>query len=354
MAETKYEIPTTYPEGDPAPTWTVAEFWAWDQEHFVRRHLKRTTLDQYRSSWRYWWGRALGHVRLGDLTMDMIQKTLDERVARRNPQPSTARSQLSVISAVLERARLNRAIDRNPAERIRGPRMLPTKPTALTPDELGRWLDAALLPSGRGGFVWAGVLLAVAPLTGLRMGELRGLRWANVDLWEQSEGETAGMIHVVEQIDGHMRKTEWAPPKSASSYRHVPIPAALVEVLRAHQERVERHALRQGTRKWRPHDLVFPSTLGNALSSVTMSNSRVRVARLAEIDPVPTFNCLRHTYASRLVEGGMSPAQVAKLLGHVDDQLVIRVYFDAGPVTHDAASAVVAGYLDRPREKRWT
>lgn len=341
------DTPTAYPDGPPTGEWTLAEYWAWDQVSFAERHLRRSTLAQYKTAWLYWWGERLGGVRLCDLTMDQIQTTLDETLEERKVVPSTAKSNVSVLSAVLGRARLNRAIDRNPAERVRGPRMIPTKPTALTADELGLWLDAVLLPSGVGGFLWAGAMLAFAPVTGLRFGELRGLRWSNVELWDRPEGETAGTIHVVEQIDSGTRHTNWGPPKSAASYRHVPIPRFMVGVLDAQRERVKRQALRKGTRGWHEHGLVFPSRNGYALSGVTVFDARRRAAEMAGLDPIPTFNCLRHTYASRLVEGGMSPAQVAKLLGHHDEMLVVACYFDASPITHDAATAAVTAAIPK-------
>lgn len=344
-------LPTTYPGGDPAGDWTLAEYWAWDQEHFARRYLQRGTLAKYASSWRFWWGPALADVRLCDLTMAQIQGALDRAMDGREVVPSTAKSNVSILCAILGRARDNRAIDRNPAERVRTPRLQPTRPTALTPDELGRWLDTVLLPTGLGGFLWAGVLLAMAPLTGLRFGELRGLRWGNLDLWDRPEGDTGGMVHVVEQIDSTSRRTEWTPPKSASSYRHVPIPRSLVEVLEGHRERVRRQAARRGTRGWREHDLVFPSKKGYVIGVAHVFAARQKAGELAGLDPVPTFSCLRHTYATRLVEGGMSAAQVAKLLGHHDELLVTHYYFDPTPVTHDAAAAVLEGFVPGRRQR---
>lgn len=338
-------------DGQPDDGWTLAEWWEWDGYHHVGR-LKRSTQRQHEAAWRLWWREMLGGVPLRDLTMRAIQEALDVNLAAKDVMPSTVRTNLGQLCAVLERARLNRVIDRNPAEKIRGPRMVPSRPTALTPDELGRWLDSALLPCGLGGYIWTGPMLATAPLTGLRLGELRGLRWENVDLWDRPEGDVAGMIHVVEQIESAVRHTEWTEPKSAAGYRHVPIPAMLAEVLAAQRDRVDRQARRMGTRRWHRHGLVFPSVSGRTLTLDTVQKARIKIAELGGLDLVPTMNCLRHTYASRLVEGGMSPAQVAKLLGHADELLVVRCYFDAGPATHEAAAAAIAASLAGRRANR--
>lgn len=340
-------------DGQPDGSWTLAEYWEWD-EHYHMSRLRASSQRQHEGAWRLWWRELLGDVPMRNLTMQMIHEALDHNLLTKDVAPSTTRTNLGQLASVLERARLNRVIDRNPAEKIRGPRMVPTRSNALTPDELWRWLDTALLPTGLGGYLWAGPLLATAPLTGLRLGEIRGLRWPNVQLWDPPGQLTAGTIKVVEQIESATRHTEWVPPKSASSYRLVPIPGMLADVLHAQRERVERQARRLGTRRWHDYDLVFPSISGRAFTLGTIQKAREKIAELAGIDPVPTMNCLRHTYASRLVEGGMSPPQVAKLLGHADELLVIRVYYDAGPVTHESAAAAITASIPKRRSYRDT
>lgn len=195
--------------------------------------------------------------------------------------------------------------------------------------------------------------MAAAPLTGLRLGELRGLRWENVDLWDAPDGDTAGMIHVTEQIDSATRTTEWTDPKSDSGVRDVPVTVDLAQALRAHRERQEKHALRRGSWRWPAHDLVFPSKNGLAIAQTSVIEARRRIADLAGLDPVPTMNCLRHTYATTLVESGMQPAQVSKLMGHADVAITIKFYFDPGPATHDsAAAAIAASYSWKDRRRR--
>ena len=335
------------PDDWPDETWSVERYLEWDYAVHVEAVLRPATVRTYGQYMRNWWIPRIGSVVLGELTMVQIQTALDDVAAKRDLRASTLRSGLGNLSSALERARLNRIIDRNPAAKIRGPHLQPARPRGLTPDELGRWLDCALLPCGLGGFIWAGPMLATAPLTGLRMGELRGLRWENVDIWPEPEGDTAGMIRVVEQIDAFTRRTAWCAPKSVAGHRMVPITRHLAQVLEAHQARIEKHALRIGTRKWKNHDLVFPSIYGNAISLTAMSDGRKKIAELADIEPVPDFNCLRHTYASLLVDSGMPSATVAKLMGHADVGLTIRFYYDPTPKAYDGAAGAIQAVAER-------
>lgn len=104
----------------------------------------------------------------------------------------------------------------------------------LDSSEIGRLLDAA--PSRYR------AVIATAVFTGLRLGELLGLTWADVDL-------DAGLVHVRRQLDrtGAGR----VPPKTPQAVREVGLMPALVKTLRAHREQ----SFARGHAK--PEDYVF-------------------------------------------------------------------------------------------------
>lgn len=322
----------------PPSTCTVAEYLEYDLATHVA-HLKPTTAANYRRAFRLWWTPVIGSVRLDALTLSCVQDALDNH--RGNLAPSTVRMYAGLLSAAVSRAVLNRVIDRNPCVALAMPRMRPSTNKGLSQEETDRWIIAALAPAGRGGHFWYGPMLAIAPLTGLRNGELRGLRWDAVDIWPRPEGSTWGMLEVCEQIPHLSTVTEWDDPKSVASTREVPLDEDAARILNHHRQRVETFARRAGTRAWSEHRLVFPSRRGTVSATGAIAETRERVAALAMIDPTPTFHALRHTYASILVDAGMSPAQVAKLLGHSGVDLCIRQYYNPTPVAFDAAAAAM-------------
>jgi integrase len=161
-------------------------------------------------------------------------------------------------------------------------------------------------------------LLATLVFAGLRIGELTGLRWRDVDL-------TAGRIHVrASKTDAGVRTVDMLP------------------VLRD-----ELLALKAAARHAEPNRLVFPTTTGEAHGP---SNIRRRVLapaveraneRLEEAGDVPlpdglTPHKLRHTFASLLVALGVDPGSVMDQLGHTDPSFTLRVYRHG--MRRDAAS----------------
>lgn len=316
---------------------------------YVSRLPGATTRDGYARAMRLYWLPALRDKPLDGIRASEIQAVIDG-LQGRGLKPSTVKTAFLVLSGAMTRARADRLIDYNPTEAIRAPRQIARTCRWLTQGEAVRFIEAALVPDGMGSHYWYGSILAAAVMTGMRMGELRGLRWENVELWGEDarEGDsTAGNIHVCEQIYSGLKSATWSPPKSASSTRDVPVLPDLARLLLIHRERVLRHAKRKGTREWQDFNLVFPNQVGGPATPEVVQKTRVAVAALVGIEPAPTMNALRHTYASLLVDGGVPPHVVAKLLGHADVRLTVNVYYDATPVAREAAALALGGILSR-------
>jgi integrase len=133
------------------------------------------------------------------------------------------------------------------------------------------------------------VLLALN--TGLRRGELFGLRWADVDL-----------VRAIVTVQGGGAKS--------GQTRHVPLNSEAVAVLQA----------------WRPTDAdpaayVFPGDSGARLEDI--KSAWLPLVSAAKV-PAFRFHDLRHTFASNLVQAGIDLNTVRELLGHADLQMTLR------------------------------
>src|SRR3712207_1762166 len=113
----------------------------------------------------------------------------------------------------------------------------------------------ALLASARG--TRNEVLYVVALHTGLRQGELLGLKWADVDL-------TGRRLSVRRALKVTEHGLDFGPPKNKASLRSVPLSKGALAALRAHRTRQNEERLQLGD-LWQDHDLVFPNRVGRPM-----------------------------------------------------------------------------------------
>jgi integrase len=150
-------------------------------------------------------------------------------------------------------------------------------------------------------------LLAVH--TGLRQGELLGLRWPDVDL-------RANRLSVARSLKVIADGLAFGPPKNKASRRSVPLNETAVAALESHRKRQNEERLRAPV--WHDHDLVFPNRVGNPMDHNNLYhreyNALLEKARLH--DQEFTFHSLRHTFGTALIKGGEHPKVVQSLLGH--------------------------------------
>lgn len=138
--------------------------------------------------------------------------------------------------------------------------------------------------------------------TGLRIGELLTLTWADVT----NEGVTVKRTYS-QQVKGKIQDE----PKTRKSRRTVPIPESL---------RAELEALRG-----KPSELVFPSQTGVVLSQSHLRKVLIKYAEAAGVRVIRPHD-MRRTYASLLAEAGHHPSVIQRLLGHATPDLAMRVY----------------------------
>jgi integrase len=152
-----------------------------------------------------------------------------------------------------------------------------------------------------------GALYVTAVHTGLRQGELLGLRWSDVDL-------KANRLSVARSLKATAGGLSFGPPKNKASRRSVPLNKTVVAALESHRKRQSMERLRAPV--W--HDLVFPNRTGNPMDHNNLNHREYKAllekARLH--NQGFTFHSLRHTFGTALFRGGEHPKVVQSLLGH--------------------------------------
>jgi integrase len=249
---------------------------------------------------------TLGHVKLNALTSERVQALY------RSKQDSGLSARTVELMHTVLRIALNQAVrweylPKNVTDVVVAP--TPDKNAATRTSYLTAEQACALLEAARGDRLKALYRLAIS--TGLREGELLGLRWQDVHLQRVKLSVRQQLTRT--KKDGLCFTT----PKSAKSIRDVKLTPGTTEVLKAHRERLSEEKLMVGNR-WQDSGLVFTTTLGTPLN---VRNTTYRSFRpLLERAGLPRirFHDLRHTCASALLDRNVNSKKVQELLGHAN------------------------------------
>ncbi len=307
--------------------------------------LRATTRRSYEAHLRLYLRPHLGALRRRDLRHDHVQRAYqrirhDAASTKRPLGPAGLQRVNATLQSALNAAVRRRVLAHNPARHVeletrRRPAVRPWEP-----DELGRFLDHA-----------AGDRLAalyeVAAFTGLRRGELCGLRWCDVDL-------TRSVLVVRQQVVQLGHRTVLGLPKTkAGEHRVVDLDEHTVAALLAHQlgqqlvceEWGEAYAdwrrpfvqnpewltlpggrfLPDCDRRGCTHDLVFAREDGTGLHPEYVTRHFHRLAKAAGLRQVRLHD-LRHGQASLMLAAGVPLAVVSKRLGHSSLALTSDTY----------------------------
>jgi integrase len=173
-------------------------------------------------------------------------------------------------------------------------------------------------------------LWLLAAHTGMRQGELLGLRWQDIDL----ERRVARIVQAVPTVrDG----VEFMPPKTPSGRRTIALDATSIAALKEHRARQNERRLAMGA-LWHDYDLVIASAIGTPLNHSNVYHRFIKLSEKADVPRIP-FHGLRHSHATLLMAAGVHPKVVSERLGHADISLTLSTYSHVLPqMQHEAAA----------------
>lgn len=258
---------------------------------------------------------AFGHLRLADLGRLDVQDFADRLLAD-GLDPSTIQNTLDPLRAIYRRAIHREHVAVNPTAGVELPKAIGKRDRIAGPEEAAALL-AALPDDARA--VWATAFYA-----GLRRGELRGLRWSDVDLpgreihvrraWDDCEGA----------IDG----------KSDAAKRTVPILGVLTPELAAHKLRTGRDG----------EALVFGLTASHPFDPSCVRRRALAAWKAPELEPIGFHEC-RHTFASTMIAAGVNAKAIMECMGHASITMTFDRYGHLMPGGRAEAAARVDAYL---------
>lgn len=310
----------------PSATGSVAEFFAEWLGVMTPPRLALRTHAGYAAITRDAIVPQLGDIALSALGRQDVERFVSHWAAE-GKHPRTVQHYLACLRAALTKAVEWGRIPANPARGVKTPRIPESSVEPFTADQEATFLAYVAGARVEGEQQPADPLYALFLAgfhSGLRQGELLGLRWQDVDT-------TKRVIHVRKTLVRLHRQYLPGEPKTEKSRRDVPMTAALADALTA----LRRTQLAAEGRT--EQGLVFTGPLGGPLDGPTVTRRMQALCREAGV-PEHRFHDLRHTFATRLLERGARIDTLQRLLGHSIITTTIGIY---GHVSEDDKRSAV-------------
>jgi len=255
---------------------------------------------------------TLGRIKLKNLIALQLQGLYRERQDS-GLSGSTVQKVHHVLHKALAQAVKWSLIPRNPADAVKAPTPTPKEMHPLSALEARRLLEAA-----QGDSLEALYVLAIH--TGMRRGELLGLKWDDIDL----ENTTVRVRRTLARTDNG-RRIALGEPKTKNSRRTVRLTPQAVDALKRHRARQAEEKLKSGA-FYKDQGLVFTAEGGTPINPSNLRNrSFVPLLKKAGL-PQITFHDLRHTCASILFSKSVHSKFVQELLGHASVAITLDTY----------------------------
>ena len=295
-----------------------------------RSRLRETTLRSYEIAVQRI-NKRIGRIQLQALTPMQIEKFYNDLLAEESKggsalAPKTVRNTHVVLRKALADAERLGLVPRNAASAARAPTVRRPEFETWSSDDL-----KAFFASIKDNRLYAAFVLLST--TGMRRGEVLGLRWRDLDL-------DAGQLAIVQTLT----TVKWEPiitqTKTQRSRRTIYLDTTTVAVLKEHKRRQREEQLAAGETWDKSNDLVFRDDLGRLVHPDWFLREFNLLVQNAEV-PRIRLHDLRHTYATLALKTGVHPKVVSERLGHATVGITLDLYSHVTPgIARDAAEAV--------------
>jgi integrase len=313
-----------------AGTLTVGDYLTLWLSDSVRGTVRISTFERHEQIIRVHLAPAFGPMKLKSLTpahvRSLHREKLDSGLA-----PATVRKIHSTLHKALSQAVADGLIPRNAAD-VKAPRPAPDEMRPLSEAEARTLLDAAREAGDR-----FEALYVLAITTGLRRGELLGLRWDDADL-------DRGTLRVGRALVREGGRHVVGETKTRRGRRRVNLTPRTVAALKAHRKKQLEHRVRLAA-LYEDYGLIFSSEKGTPVSPENLVKRSYKPLLKRAGLPEIRFHDLRHTCATLLLGRGVHPKIVQELLGHATIAMTLDTYSHYLPSMGDQASGAMGDAL---------
>ena len=260
---------------------------------------------------------AIGHIKLKALRQEHIQRFVNSMIDK-ELSPSTIEASYKLLHNALETAVDNGMIVRNVAQRVELPRIRKKEERVLTVEEQVAFVEQAKKE-------YMGELFIFDLCTGMRMGELLGLKWEDID-FEKRQLHVSRIIRKV--IDPDQENSRWhlefGTPKTPSSDRIIPLNETAIKILHDVKEKQKQNK-DIAKAAYEDNHLVFCTKLGRPQEQNNMRRKFDSICKKVGITDLHPHS-LRHTFTTRGAENGIDVRVMQRFLGHSTIRQTVDTY----------------------------
>lgn len=275
-------------------------------------HTTGRTVETYRCIVNGHFKPTFGTVKLSSFSQMHVRRMIAD-LQKKGRSASTIRHSCAILGGSMKCAIEAGLIKINPLTGIKLPRKVKPKFTVVDRDQIPAFVEAAEKSK------YPNELLFML-YTGTRVGEVRGLRWDDIDF-------DAGTAHIQRQLNPATHGERFTPPKDGEE-REIHLASEAVEVLKRQRKRQLEQRMAAGE-KWVEddisHDLVFRQHKGRAHSELSIYHECKAVGREIGTPDLHPHD-LRHSYAVAALRSGADVKTVQHNLGHKSASITLDTY----------------------------
>ncbi len=322
------------------PQQTVGQFLTDWLENTYKQSVRPRTYERYEEAIRLHLVPVLGKYQLQKLSAQHVQ-AFYARKLKEGLSPTTVIYYHSVLHNALATAVKWGLVARNVCDLATPPRKARFEIQPFTAEQVQCFLAASR------GNKWE-ALFTLALATGMRQGELLGLKWQDINFSTGTLQVRRVLTRIPREGTG-VRMFREEEPKTEKSRRSITIASMALEALKQHRVRQLETKLRVGP-LWEDHDYVFCTLSGTYLRPNHVVDEFKKLLKKAGL-PKIRFHDLRHSAATLLLSLGVHAKVVQEMLGHTQISMTMDIYSHVLPSMQQDAVSRLNDLLIKPHEQ---